>query len=94
MELLADPSINRFSRDGAQCALRPEHITLYDEKSTRAGLVSFDMLVTAYETNGDESFVHGQVEAENWVMRCRGMLPVRAGQQVVIAAAAQDVVNF
>ena len=94
MELLADPSINRFSRDGDSCALRPEHIALHDETSSQAGLVSFDMLVTAYETNGDESFVHGQVEAQEWVMRSRGMLPVRTGQQLVVAAAAQDVVRF
>ena len=94
MELLADPDINRFTRDGALCALRPEHITLHDQGSSSTGQVSFDMLVTAYETNGDESFVHGQVEAQDWVMRSRGMLPVRTGQRVVVAAAAQDVVNF
>jgi len=94
MELLADPGINRFSRDGTSCALRPEHIGVHDGESTSAGLISFDMLVTAYETNGDESFVHGQVEAQEWVMRSRGMLPVHAGQRLTVAAASQDVVHF
>ncbi|MEP6391721.1 MAG: ABC transporter ATP-binding protein [Halioglobus sp.] len=94
MELLADPGINRFSRDGTSCALRPEHVGVHDGKTTPAGLMSFDMLVTAYETNGDESFVHGQVEAQEWVMRSRGMLPVHAGQRLTVAAASQDVVHF
>ncbi|MDP5070251.1 MAG: ABC transporter ATP-binding protein, partial [Congregibacter sp.] len=88
MALLADPDINRFYRDGKLHALRPEHLDLRDEAAatndavnvSMHGDVHFDMLVTAYETNGDESFVHGQVEGLEWVMRQRQMRPMTVGQ--------------
>ncbi|MDP5052483.1 MAG: hypothetical protein NWP69_01725, partial [Congregibacter sp.] len=58
------------------------------------GDVHFDMLVTAYETNGDESFVHGQVEGLEWVMRQRQMRPMTVGQTLAISASHLDVVRF
>ncbi|MFT4769873.1 MAG: glycerol transport system ATP-binding protein [Glaciecola sp.] len=94
MALLADPDINRFYRDEKLCALRPEHIGLSDDGHTFEASIEFAMRVTAYETNGDESFVHGQVEGAEWVMRRRGMLPVNVGQALQIRAAAHDVVRF
>jgi len=92
MALLADPDINRFYRDGTLCALRPEHLEL--SASAHEPSVSFSMQVTAYETNGDESFVHGEVEGIDWVVRSRGMLPVEPGQSLQIHAAIRDVVTF
>ncbi|MFT7288335.1 MAG: glycerol transport system ATP-binding protein [Halieaceae bacterium] len=94
MELLADPGVNRFHRGSELCALRPEHIELSDDSTPVTGTIRFEMQVTAYETNGDESFVHGQVEGREWVMRSRGMLPLNPGQQIHLGAAEQDVVRF
>ncbi|EED33404.1 sn-glycerol-3-phosphate import ATP-binding protein UgpC 3 [gamma proteobacterium NOR5-3] len=94
MALLADPDINRFYRDGKLCALRPEHIELVGAGPTSGNAVDFHMQVTAYETNGDESFVHGLVEGAEWVLRQRGMLPVNVGQTLQINAALRDVVQF
>lgn len=94
MALLADPDINRFYRDGKLCALRPEQIELSTHHPDRQSFIGFDMQVTAYETNGDESFVHGLVQNADWVMRSRGMLPVSVGQVLQIHAASRDVVQF
>ncbi|WOJ94515.1 ABC transporter ATP-binding protein [Congregibacter variabilis] len=96
MALLADPDINRFYRNGRLCALRPEHLelSLQGHDPALESSIDFDMQVTAYETNGDESFVHGQVQDTDWVMRSRGMLPVSVGQVLQIHAAPHDVVQF
>lgn len=94
MALLADPDINRFYRDGSLCALRPEHIEPSTLDSKNESAIEFQMQVTAYETNGDESFVHGQVEGNEWVMRQRGMLPVAVEETLSICAAQSDVLQF
>ena len=52
------------------------------------------MLVTAYETNGNESFVHGRVDDRDWVLRCRGMQALPPGSQVSVAAAKRDIQRF
>lgn len=94
MEVLADPGLNRFERDGALCAVRPEHVFVATGAVPEQGHLSFDMLVTAYETNGNESFVHGRVDDRDWVLRCRGMQTLPPGMQVSVAAAARDVLRF
>ena len=91
MELLADPGLNRFTRDGAVCALRPEHVGVDELPSD--GL-EFAMTVTAWETNGDESFIHGRVDENDWVVRCRGMRPVEVGHRLALHARADDVQSF
>ena len=93
MELLSDPCINRFSRAGETCALRPEHVSV-GEVEDSAQVIDFDMNVTAYETSGDESFIHGQVNEYEWVVRCHGMPDVRVGSQLNLHARADDVVSF
>lgn len=93
MELMAEPGVNRFTRQGHDCALRPEHVdlgNLADSDST----MRFDMQVTAYETNGDESFIHGRVDEADWVVRCSGMLEVDIGGTLVLYARTADVVSF
>lgn len=92
MQLMADPGINRFERNGKTCALRPEH--LHTSSAGGAAEVSFEMLVTAFETNGSESFVHGEVEGADWVMRSGGMLRVMPGERMSISAWSADVVQF
>jgi len=93
MELLADPCINRFSRAGETCALRPEHVSV-EEIADTATAIGFAMSVTAYETSGDETFIHGQVDEHDWVVRCYGMPDVRVGGQLNLHARADDVVSF
>ena len=93
MELLAEPGVNYFLHQGAQCALRPEHVRV-EQAPDAAGMLEFEMLVTAYETNGDESFIHGRVEQQEWVVRSGGMLQVGAGESLALYAAASDMVRF
>lgn len=91
MQLMADPGVNKFERDSRICALRPEHLRTV----TDTGIdMTFDMQVSAFETNGSESFVHGEVEGAQWVMRCDGMLRVTPGQHLKVGASASDVVQF
>lgn len=93
MDLLTEPRINRFSRGGRNCALRPEHVRLGDAGEVDDP-IDFDMSVTAYETNGDESFIHGLVEDNEWIVRCRGMHELPIGGTLGIYARTADVVSF
>ena len=90
MELLAEPGINRFDRDGSRCALRPEHVEIRGQALD----LEFSMRVTAFETNGDESIIHGRVAGHDWVARCRGMHDVSIGSDLDLHARAADVVSF
>jgi glycerol transport system ATP-binding protein len=97
MSLLSDPAVNCFERDGVLHALRPEHVEL---GSGGAGELTFDLRVTACETNGDESFLHGELTVgpgatpRQWVVRQRGMARVDGGQTVKVRARSDDVVRF
>jgi glycerol transport system ATP-binding protein len=93
MELLAEPCINRFTQDGRQCALRPEHISIGGTGKS-ASAYAFEMTVSAYETNGDESFLHGSVDDHEWVLRCHGMHDIQAGSRIELHARPDDVVSF
>jgi len=93
MELLAEPGVNRFDRQGKACALRPEHVNL-GKAADSASAIGFDMQVTAYETNGDESFIHGRVDDGDWVIRCHGMRDVQVGGTLALHARSADVVSF
>ena len=90
MELLAEPRINRFERGGTVCALRPEHVEIRQQPLD----LEFSMQVTAFETNGDESIIHGRVDDYDWVARCRGMHEVAVGSVLDLHARATDVVSF
>lgn len=93
MELLADPGINQFTQGDRTCALRPEHVTL-TATGNDADTISFDMSVTAYETSGDESFIHGRVNDHDWVVRCYGMPSVNVGHRLNLHARTHDIVSF
>jgi len=93
MELLAEPGVNRFVRQGKACALRPEHVNL-GKATDSASAIDFDMQVTACETNGDESFIHGRVDDGDWVIRCHGMRDVQVGGTLALHARPADVVSF
>jgi ABC-type sugar transport system ATPase subunit len=85
--------VNRFTRGGNTCALRPEHVGV-GETSQDSATIEFEMHVTACETNGDESFIHGQVDEYDWVVRCHGMHEVRVGGKLRLHARSADVVSF
>ncbi len=89
MQLLSDPGVNLFERDGHTHAVRPEHLRVSTD-----GELSFDLRVTANETNGDESFVHGVVEERDWVVRTRGMLEALPGDVLRLSARHDDVRRF
>lgn len=93
MELLAEPFVNRFTRGGETCALRPEHVRVGAARDTAAA-IGFDMNVTAYETSGDESFIHGRVDEHDWVVRCYGMSDVCIGNRLELHARPNDVLRF
>jgi glycerol transport system ATP-binding protein len=95
MELMADPCINRLQLAGAPAALRPEHVALAEAAAPRQdGDLNFDMQVTACETNGNETFVHGVVEGHAWVIRCDGMWTLHSGERAELVARSVDVVRF
>lgn len=93
MELMAEPGINRFSRNGLDSALRPEHVRIRNE-SGGTEEIDFAMTVTAFETSGDESFIHGRVADQDWVVRSHGMHSVAPGDTLVLTARADDVRSF
>ena len=93
MELMAEPRINRFSHNGLDSALRPEHVRLRDSSETTDEL-DFTMTVTAFETSGDESFIHGRVIDQDWVVRSHGMHAVAPGETLALTARADDVRSF
>ncbi len=72
--------------------VRPEHLFFADRAGEDA--VSFKLQVSALETSGDETFVHGMVGQELWVVRCPGMLNVQPGQELTVAAAKRDILSF
>ena len=93
MELLAEPCVNRFTRDDKTCALRPEHVGVAEATDADAS-IHFNMNVTAFETSGDESFIHGRVDDYEWVVRCHGMPDVHVGRKLNLHARPADVVSF
>ena len=93
MELLADPGVNYFEQHGRRCGLRPEHVRL-GEAVVDSDSMRFDMAVTACETNGDESFVHGRVGQFEWVVRCPGITAVKPGESLTLSASNTDVVRL
>ena len=96
MELLSDPGVNCFERGGQQCAVRPEHIDVVGSATPSAEVdrLDFTMQVTALETNGDESIVHGLVEQREWVVRCPGIVHTASGGALALSVRQADVAAF
>ena len=104
MDLLSDPGVNTIELDGATVALRPEHIALEIDGHIDIGgggvnnssnqLMRFQLLVSACETSGDESFLHGQVKGNSWVVRLRSMVRVAVGETVTVSVPRQDMLGF
>ncbi len=93
MALLSDPQVNRFERDGVAHGVRPEHLDVMPDEDDREGYV-FAMRVTAAETNGVQTYVHGDVEAASWVVSLPGVRSVAPGSELTLRARPADVVRF
>ncbi|MEM7002077.1 MAG: ABC transporter ATP-binding protein, partial [Pseudomonadota bacterium] len=96
LQLLSDPRANLCTLDSQLSAIRPEHLRL-DASADH----QFTLTVTASETNGDETFVHGRLhtaddhtENQDWVVRTPGMPDITVGGDITISARHQDVHTF
>jgi ABC-type sugar transport system ATPase subunit len=83
--------------------VRPEHLFFVDKGEFNAAeCIGFDLQVSALETSGDETFVHGLVQASNqgmvnqpsWVVRSPGMLNFSQGQKLLVAVQKRDILAF
>jgi len=83
--------------------VRPEHLFFVDKGEFNAAeCLGFDLQVSALETSGDETFVHGSVQATDrgvvekpsWVVRSSGMLDFSQGQELFVAARKRDILAF
>lgn len=96
MHLLSDPGVNQYVVNDRVTAVRPEHLQL--QPVAGAANREFSLQVTAVETSGDETFVHGDIEApvqaQDWVMRLRGMTGLQPGNLVQVYAREADLQVF
>ena len=83
--------------------VRPEHLFFVDKSEFNAEeCLGFDLQVSALETSGDETFVHGLLQASDhrsvdqpsWVVRSPGMLSFNQGQDLLVAARKRDILAF
>jgi glycerol transport system ATP-binding protein len=98
-DLMSDPGVNPFMTKASlvaaarKAAVRPEHV--YLASAPPPGEVSeFQMDVWGLETSGDETFIHGAVEENPWVVRCSGMAHVVPGQRLPILVRNDDIMRF
>ncbi|MEC8696921.1 MAG: ABC transporter ATP-binding protein, partial [Pseudomonadota bacterium] len=55
---------------------------------------TFDMQVQGQETSGDETFIHGIVDGNRWVIRRPGMVSVTPGQHLSVSVRTDDILRF
>ena len=98
-DLMSDPGVNAFTTQATlvaaarKAAVRPEHVYLAD--SARFDDVSeFKMEVQGLETSGDETFIHGSVDGNSWVVRRPGMVNVNPGQRLAVIVRKGDIMRF
>ena len=87
--LMSEPTVNRVTRQGSVCAIRPEHVRLVPPSVDAAE--PFSLLVEEVETNGGHTFVHGSVEAEPWVVKLPGMVSLTIGVTLPVYVRRQDI---
>ena len=90
MNLMSDPGTNQLEQADGIIALRPEHLRLGKQDGAR----NFQMQVLSYETNGDESFIHGLVQGQRWVLRQPGMHRVELDTLVDIHIPTAELRHF
>ena len=105
--LMSDPGVNRLplikgDEAGDWRTVRPEHVRLGSEAAPSADTeVDFEMQVDSVERSGDETFVHGRVNAteradvtEHWVVRRPGMHSVEEGQVMTLHVRRDDILTL
>ena len=95
MDLLSEPGVNWIHQDDVVLGIRPEHLQLDDHQEPNKQV--FDFLIGGLETSGDETFLHGQVAGETWVVRTLGMLDTtlfKVGQTIAVSAYESDIRSF
>lgn len=90
-DLMSDPGVNRWREGHRDCAVRPEQLTLEAPAGTGR---AFDFSVVTVETNGAETFLHGRVHDDHWVVRLRGLHRVAAGERLSVHAPAEAILSF
>ena len=90
MDLLSDPGANQLPHERGVMALRPEHLRL----GPASGATHFKLRVASFETNGDESFIHGDVQGAPWVLRQPGMHRVELDTEIEVHAPTEEIRYF
>ena len=90
MDLMSDPGVNQLPESDGILALRPEHLRL----GQQAGASNYRMQVVSYETNGDESFIHGVVHNQRWVIRQPGMHRVALDAEIDVHIPTAELRRF
>jgi glycerol transport system ATP-binding protein len=98
-DLMSDPGVNPLTTRATlvaaarHAAVRPEHVQLSAD-AQMGEFNTFDMDVLAKETSGDETFIHGLVDGNRWVIRRPGMVTVTPGQRLRLSVRADDIMQF
>lgn len=90
--LMSEPTVNKARRQGKAWAIRPEHVRL--EPPDQDAAEAFRLLVAEVETNGGHTFVHGEVEAQTWVVKLPGMVSLPIGASFPVFVRRQDIMSF
>ena len=98
-DLMSDPGVNAFVTPATlvaaarHAAVRPEHVHL-NAAALGNECSTFDMQVQGQETSGDETFIHGIVDGNRWVIRRPGMVSVTPGQHLSVSVRTDDILRF
>ncbi|MEM7101286.1 MAG: ABC transporter ATP-binding protein [Pseudomonadota bacterium] len=91
MDLMSDPGVNlSHAEQDLVTAVRPEHLRIGYAEDAK----NYKMRVSTFETNGDESFIHGEVEGEHWVLRQNGMHRVALDEEIDVHLPSAEVRQF
>ena len=98
-DLFSEPSVNLIptstggSLPAQLTAVRPEHVRIASE-TTSSQETYFKFAVSATETTGDETILHGKVDGLDWVVRRPGMMSISAGETVSVSVHQRDLLLF
>jgi len=89
--LMSDPGVNRCRNGSRVCVVRPEHLRIEPVPGAER---CFELAVLTVETNGSETYLHGTVAGEHWVAKLPGLHRIEPGEQVLLRAPADAVLEF
>lgn len=100
-DLLSDPGVNRLPTADGVLYVRPEHLLLADQEGgippnsfQETELRRFDMQVSALETNGSHSYVHGLVEGNLWIAKLEGLPDLKPNTSVGLYTRTADLMSL